>query len=220
MTNPFHWFLTTTNWAAASAIATAVMAWLTYRTLLQNRKQLDQMKQQWIEENRPIIEISLVNPPNSLDTTNLYFEILNIGKSVAKNISLIFDESIKDIPVKSIYDNAIRIKSKTYSLLPKKSILVPFITYSYNWDMELLIFGQTVPSELYKEMREYLDKIKINVKCRYEGTTEYTKECAFSYYDRNRPNMTTEDLLSLISVDLLRIKEEFQKHNNNNKNNG
>ncbi len=37
--NFFQWFLSTTNWAALSAVATAIMAFFTYKALLQSKEQ-------------------------------------------------------------------------------------------------------------------------------------------------------------------------------------
>jgi len=204
------------NWTAISAIATFGMAIATFVTLRQNGKQLKEIKRQWDEDNRPILEINLVNPPFSLDSMDLYFEILNIGKGVAKNISISFDESIKNIPLNSIYENAKRIKNKTYNLLPNKSIFVPFISFSYDSSNKYkLIFNRSIYSDQYKLLEEYLKKNSIDVKCEYDGISNYTKECSFSYFDISKPNITIETLLSQISIDISKIKDTLQNQNHN-----
>ena len=158
--NIINCVLSIINWTAISAIATFGMAIATFVTLRQNGKQLKEIKRQWDEDNRPILEINLVNPPFSLDSMDLYFEIINIGKGVAKNISIFFDESITDIPIKSIYVNAIRTKNKTYNLLPNKSMLVPFISFSKkSLNKSLQICDKSFDYDQYKLLKEYLGKI-------------------------------------------------------------
>ena len=68
-------------WTALSAIATIAMALATFITLRQNRKQLDEMKRQWEESKKPIVEPSLVIPPYTLAEASLGIQLKNIGGS-------------------------------------------------------------------------------------------------------------------------------------------
>ena len=69
------------------AIATAIMAYVTWKVLSQNKDQLSELKRQWAEQNRPKIVPSLVKSDGSV-----YLRIKNysgvFANDVKVNISL------------------------------------------------------------------------------------------------------------------------------------
>lgn len=82
-----------------SAIASFAMVLITWRTLKQNDKllqqnedQLNELKRQWDEENRPRLEFYFVK--NEILSKGEFIEILNIGKRVAYDIKIYLDESV------------------------------------------------------------------------------------------------------------------------------
>ena len=48
------------DWVAISAIATALMTIVTFFTLIQNRKQLNELKRQWHEANNAKLIFSII----------------------------------------------------------------------------------------------------------------------------------------------------------------
>ena len=66
-----------------SAIATAVMAFIALRSLLQNKKQLDELKKQREEENRARLVFEIVSYQQIF-----MLKIMNVGKSTAFDVFL------------------------------------------------------------------------------------------------------------------------------------
>lgn len=70
------------DWVAISAVATALMTLVTFFTLIQNRKQLNELKRQWHEANNAKLIFSIIITDNYL----ICLEVKNIGNSIAKDI--------------------------------------------------------------------------------------------------------------------------------------
>lgn len=82
------WNLCTMDWVAIGAIATGLMAIVTLYSLIQNRKQLTELKRQWDEQNKLRLFPSIVkkNGKSYLVLSN-YSQVFasNIKLSVTKN---------------------------------------------------------------------------------------------------------------------------------------
>ena len=78
------------------AIASFAMVFITWWTLIQNKKQLNELKRQWEEQNRARISFSIT--PNQL---HYHLKITNIGKENAFNINMKFNDSF----INNITDN-------------------------------------------------------------------------------------------------------------------
>jgi hypothetical protein len=79
--------------AGTGAIATAVMAYVTWKTLGQNKNQLSELKRQWAEQNRPKIVPSLVKSDGSV-----YLRIKNYSGVFANDVKVIISlDSTTDI---------------------------------------------------------------------------------------------------------------------------
>lgn len=81
------WDLCTIDWTAVSAIASAVMVFVTSLTLCQNRKQLKELRRQWEEERMPNLIVSL-----GIAQKGLYLKINNVGMLPAYNVKLQVNE--------------------------------------------------------------------------------------------------------------------------------
>lgn len=77
------------DWVAISAIATALMTLVTFFTLIQNRKQLNELKRQWHEANNAKLIFSIIIIDNFL----ICLEVKNIGNSIAKDIKFSINDS-------------------------------------------------------------------------------------------------------------------------------
>ena len=75
-----------------SAIASFAMVFITWKTLEQNREQLNLMKKQWEDEHRPLLDIYIVK--EDFLQKGYTIEILNIGNSPAINIGCTFDDAL------------------------------------------------------------------------------------------------------------------------------
>lgn len=80
------------DWVAISAVATALMTLVTFLTLIQNRKQLNELKRQWHEANKAKLIFSIIFIDNFL----LCLEVKNIGNSLAENIKFSINDSFLD----------------------------------------------------------------------------------------------------------------------------
>lgn len=86
-----HWL---SFWASYLAtIASFVMAFLTWKSLRQNKKQLEEMKQQWENEHRPYVEVYQIQE-NPLITDKKRIEFVNLGLSSATNIKFSIEEDV------------------------------------------------------------------------------------------------------------------------------
>lgn len=75
------------------AIATAVMTFITWKTLRQNKDQLSELKRQWVEQNSPKIVPSLVKSDGSV-----YLRIKNYSGVFANDVKVIISlDSTTDI---------------------------------------------------------------------------------------------------------------------------
>lgn len=94
--NDTHWL---SFWVTyISAIASFAMVYITWKTLIlnqkvidQNKEQLDELKRQWKEQNRPRLSFSVVRKENLY-----YIRVSNIGSVGAFGIDLNFDETYFD----------------------------------------------------------------------------------------------------------------------------
>lgn len=104
-----------------SAIASFVMVFTTWKTLEQNREQLNLMKKQWEDEHRPLLDIYIVK--EDFLQKGYTIEILNIGNSPAINIGCTFDDEL----LKKIEDEKAKDKLNQFigdvqlSLLPNEA---------------------------------------------------------------------------------------------------
>lgn len=80
------------DWVAISAVATALMTLVTFLTLIQNRKQLNELKRQWHEANNAKLIFSIIFIDNFL----ICLEVKNIGNSLAENIKFSINDSFLD----------------------------------------------------------------------------------------------------------------------------
>ena len=157
------------TWTAVSAMATAAMAITAFFTLRQNRKQLEEMKRQWNEDRKPIIEVALINPPYCFPEPSIGIELSNIGKTVAEDISIIFDnEFIKCYENKEVENKIRQICSQKYRLAPNERIFFTICGFKPGGSKKTL-FGKEISDNKLKKFEEINTTANIHIVCEYKG---------------------------------------------------
>lgn len=166
-----------------SAIASFAMVFITWRTLKQNTEQLSTMKKQWGFEHQPQIELYFVKGDNYIvDGTTcgiaekLVLEIVNIGHSIAKDISFTIqvDDAIANIEAK---ESIVKIGQRdNFMLFPNEAYRIPLcyteIDRNSQGVYKYKIGSVEVP---YGEWLDFPKKLKcINVLGTYSDTNRNT----------------------------------------------
>ncbi len=199
--------VSSTFWTAASAIATAIMAWFTYETIQNSKKQVDLVKEQWEKENRAYLEILPIFIPFSRKEGNLGIEIRNIGNKTAYDISLSINDTFRnEIPIESIKDRIDHICKEKYRVLPNgtKTIVISAIRTIANKDT---LFGQPITQKQINELTEYLTNFSFNVHCKY-NRDEFDQVLASE--DQELQQFDNLNFLENIEHNLSRINESIQ----------
>ena len=149
-----------------SAIASFAMVFITWRTLQQNKEQLNELKRQWEEENRPRLEFYFVQ--DEIGHKGSRIEILNMGKQTAKDIRLYIDSKVIDLaPNDTIKDFLRNIGTDLpLPLLPNDSIIINLCEEKLDERYRTIytIGQQTVDGSMYKAFYtniQSMDKISI-----------------------------------------------------------
>ena len=195
------------TWTALSAIATAIMAFATLFTLRQNQKQLEEMKRQWEESRKPVVEPSVVIPNYTLKEASFGIQLKNIGESVAEIQSITIEDSfIKSFNMKVIEDQAQLISSQKYHIAPHESICLTIcgVTISGN---DYNISGKRLSSEEFMRIKNVLHDFKVRIICDY-GVGK--SDIVFTNYDMHYYTRTIQDELSDIAFNLSRIESVIQ----------
>lgn len=106
-----------------SAIASFAMVFITWRTLQQNKEQLNELKRQWEEENRPILDFYFVK--DEIIIKGYRIEVLNLGKRIAYDIKLYINDAVINVaPNENIKNSLKNIGSTLSILLPNESAII------------------------------------------------------------------------------------------------
>ena len=122
------WFYSiswTAVWTSVSAIATAIMAWFTYKSIQNSKEQLAEMKEQWEMENRPIIEMMLAYPLYSIKDGSLALVLKNIGRTTAENVKIEIDKDfINSVPNSQVVEQLKSMSSYSFRILPAATKII------------------------------------------------------------------------------------------------
>ena len=191
---------------ALSAVATAIMAWLTYKTIKNSKEQLAVMKEQWDESRKPIVEPSIVIPPYTEIESSLGLQLRNLGNVVAEVVNIKFDDKfINGFENKEIEDQINFICSQQYKIAPNESICLTICDVRKKNGKHIL-FGETLDDKKYLHLVEFLMSFKVYVACYYVGGKS---ERTFTYYDRELYRRTVSQELRDISTYLSRIENKL-----------
>lgn len=191
------------DWTAVSAIVSCIMIVLTTLSLLQNKRQMREMKRQWKETNRARIEISIFSRDLWMN-----LQITNVGKETAYDVSVTIDETfIKDIPFKELREHLQELtepfilqsgKSKYYSLMPVRRMKEDIITYG----------SKSLHSSQTNEWFESNFKRKFNIRCEYCNLYHLDMNVSISQFLRN--GLIIDDKLT---ESVKRIEDKLIVHN-------
>lgn len=200
------------DWTAISAIATLVMAIATFFTLKQNAKQLKELKRQWQNDHKAIIEISLVHPLYEIrHNINICLEVRNLGAETAENVIIgIPDDFLNGFPIMSVQRHAKEILGKTYRILPKEHLLLN-ICYVSTFNHDEYIFEDMISENDYMKVQAYLLKqSSFPVTCNYScNGTDYSIERVVSIFDVSQVQLSTDKQLAEISKQLSNINNKL-----------
>jgi hypothetical protein len=216
-----NFLLSNDFWTALTAVGTIAMAFVTLLSLRQNdklldenRKQLEEMKRQWKEENEPKLDVHLVDSPNIYELGSISIQIYNYGNSLADNVKLSFENDfVRNIPIKSLQQYLRDLQKKTYRILPHTSIIIPFCNYSDNRkDSGYLLYGQKI-SLNDKYSLDDLFKNNFMLRVYYDKTESI--ELSLSSSELATRNTSIQDELSYIQVQLALLRSELKFKKNN-----
>ncbi len=193
---------------AISALATAVMAYLTYRSIRNGKEQIEEMKEQWEKENRPYLELFPVAPPFTHKDGSLAIEIKNIGKRTAKDVSIEIEESfVQGFNNEKVKEQIQSICSHRYRILPAESKILTICSLKTTPDGEVLL-GIRVPQSDLISIRKYLSNFKFKVKCSYEN---FSFEQILSSNELAYQKIDYLGFLEDMEYDLAGIRSELQR---------
>lgn len=170
-----HWLgFWATYISAVASFAMVVITWVTLKQskkqneliLQQNKEQLNELKRQWEEEQRPYLEIALVK----IGYPYQYFiEIRNIGKTSADNITFNFDsEFINGIGNKEIGNALSGIGTNPFKILSNELKRFKLIEErSYSRVEYFNIAGAQINEEQYNIVSKYLKSCDFVIQGEY-----------------------------------------------------
>ena len=196
-----------------TAIATLILAIVTFVTICQSYCQLREMKRQWVEEHKPIIEASLISINNEIESSHI--QLINYGKGYAKNIYVFFDKPfIEGIPDKCKYYFE-RIQNNRYNLLPNSSILIPFCDLVNNTSGDGYVFdGNQISNEERNKLIKVLNRA-IDLNVTYDNNPNYREILTFklSYLIFQPKVSTIQGELNSIQEEISQLKESIKLNN-------
>ena len=226
------WDIVASFAAICSTIATAVMAFFTWKSVKQGREQLVEMREQreddkkkWEEENRPYLEITPILPYISNWGESLAIEIKNFGNKTAKHIKIEIDDNFIKGFQNDIISNHIRILcNREYRLLPNESKYLTLCHTRLFEDYEKTdnglkmrpqgyIFGTRVDESAIRIIKEHLSIFSFDIKCTYEG---HSFENTLSNTDIKYEQFNYLSYLKEISYNLSDIKDILNDNKNRN----
>lgn len=196
------------DWTAISAIATLLMAIATFITLRHSRKQLEEMKRQWSEEHKPIIEAKLVRAPMNKHLGSTCIQLINYGKGNAENIRISFTESINNEHFKSLMEPRLRsIERERYNLLPNSNLLISYCLFEDNQKTEGIICNGKPITILDKSF--IVDSLRqpIQMIVCYGSGCQYELNYVISYDSISSRESTIQEELNHIQYQISLLRE-------------
>lgn len=186
-----------------SAIATAVMAFIALRSLLQNKKQLDELKKQREEENRARLVFEIVSYQQIF-----MLKIMNVGKSTAFDVFLdikseVIEKHFSEY-IKSIF---VQNNNKRFVMAPGRCLYF-YLTPIHTTQKTHKIDGVDFSSEMINQWLEKYKDEPIIITGSYCGRYEIHEK--FSINDFMGTSLIVYDNTTLALQD---IGKELKKIN-------
>lgn len=151
-----------------SAIASFAMVFITWRTLQQNKEQLNELKRQWEEQNKPKLFCSLEK-----SNEDMLLILENISNSAATNVSIAIDTNIEKR--NSYFNKVVDLLYKSYLTIPplQKKIINLFIPayVEGDYDGEYIEVAISMDGKLQGTYKMWLSEINLIRSIDYSPTS-------------------------------------------------
>lgn len=205
------------NWTAISAITSAVMAIITLITLVvsscqnkklrkQNDDQLEVVKKQWEEEQRPYLELALVKRSYSYGRYDL--EIRNIGRTSAENISFSFAntflEKITDIQTRNYFIN---LGQTEFKILPNEIKYFRMIENDLT-SGRYYLGNSSVNRDMYDEIMNLLKANGVEIMTSYN---KYVKSETLLLEETRHQTISQVEAINAVSFQIALLRTEIKQ---------
>ena len=150
------WDLCTIDWSAIAAIVSLFMIVLTAISLLQSKKQLNEMKRQWKEQNTPVVSCSLAKCNDFV-----ILEVFNSSQVPAHRVKI---EIVNNTGEKIFHfeETDALLKEMTFEIPPQMIKQIPiWITPYVDGDYKCYITGKVTCETKTEEFYLYLKEINL-----------------------------------------------------------
>jgi len=185
--------LNTFDWVAISSITSCLVVIITGITLWLNKRQLNEIKHQWVEENRARLNFSIVS-----NEGRFLLKIANIGKNNAFDIKLHFNEEF----ISTLFS---KYSKNVYQTIQSKSFVIESgekkyydISPSYGYEGSSYSYPGNKENFTGKEINDWLDTnlyLKIEINGSY--CDKYKISESFSIGDFITKSIIVKDDISL-----------------------
>lgn len=141
------------NWTAVSAIITAITALVAVIALWQNKQQLKEMRQQWLEDRRARLSFGIISNDGLF-----LLRITNVGKETAYNISItLTGDPIDNHYSEAVKNSYVRLQNSTFAIEAGVSKYFYLSLMKSNMDSEIYIDQEKF---MQSEINNWLDSYK------------------------------------------------------------
>lgn len=190
---------------AASALASFFMVFITWRSLVQNRKEMSMLKKQWKDEHKANVVFKI-----KYTGYGIYRLVMeNVGKETASGISFSLDSLFLDsILLPSLKAYLSEISEKQYQLLPGERISFEFAYQETNHYDGFLIKNTHCSYEDLKANFASMSSTDCHISGKYnnESIIDQTVGLSGHYIEC----LSTEEHLSLIYSEMAHIRATLQ----------
>lgn len=192
------------NWDSISAIATAVMAIATFVAIHYSRKQVNEMKRQWDESNRAVLDFSVV-----VEKKHYMLKIENTGMRTAYNVCIDICDSFIDKMLIDEFKNELKKLKTIKKTFPKSRIMYfPLSPIEHNKKTEIPTKGKTYTNNEVNENLKYLLVEPLIIKGTYNDVEKIDEYIVIeSYAGYAKIPTTLESGLKGISDEIHSISE-------------
>ena len=151
-----YWDLCTIDWSAIAAIVSLFMIVLTAISLLQSKKQLNEMKRQWKEQNTPVVSCSLAKCNDFV-----ILEVFNSSQVPAHRVKIEIVNNTGEIIFHFEETDAL-LKEMTFEIPPQMIKQIPiWITPYVDGDYKGYITVKVTCERKTEEFNLYLKEINL-----------------------------------------------------------
>ena len=206
-------------WTALTAVGTIAMAIVTFcslrqndRLLEENKKQLDEMKRQWEEDNKPQLDITLIESPGLYDLNSTSIQIYNYGKSLANNVIVSFEEEfLNSIPVESLQDYLYNLQTLKFRILPGRSIIIPFCDFlDNNRGADFVLFNSKISSTEKYDLVDFFNFTPFKLFVTYDRINQEPEETTLSYNNKCSRKTSIQEELNYIQMQLANFRFDYK----------